>query len=92
MKESTAKRLREIIGERTDDEALELLELIDDDGTDEEDWKTKYEENDASWRKRYKERFESSTPPNGDSNVNTPDEDETEEERLSKLSIDSVLY
>lgn len=50
-----------IIGETPDDSGLSLLEDISDtfaSYSDTEDWKTKYEENDAEWRKRYKERFE----------------------------------
>lgn len=50
-----------IIGEAPDDNGLSLLEDISDTFAsydDTEDWKTKYEENDAEWRKRYKERFE----------------------------------
>lgn len=50
-----------IIGETPDDNGLSLLEDISDtfkSYDDTEDWKTKYEENDAEWRKRYKERFE----------------------------------
>lgn len=50
-----------IIGETPDDSGLSLLEDISDtfaSYSDTEDWKSKYEENDAEWRKRYKERFE----------------------------------
>lgn len=50
-----------IIGETPNDNGLSLLEDISDTFAsydDTEDWKTKYEENDAEWRKRYKERFE----------------------------------
>lgn len=53
--------VNEIIGETPDDNGLSLLEDISDTFAsydDTEDWKTKYEENDAEWRKRYKERFE----------------------------------
>ena len=53
--------VNEIIGETPDDRGLSLLEDISDtfeSCSDTEDWKTKYEENDAEWRKRYKERFE----------------------------------
>lgn len=58
------------IGEQTDDETIAFLENVSDtlsdletkakgDGTD---WKTKYEENDAEWRKRYTDRFYVSDP------------------------------
>ena len=52
------------IGDSTDDETLALLDDIDDTLSDYEarisdttDWKTRYEENDKEWRKRYTERF-----------------------------------
>lgn len=53
--------VNEIIGETPNDNGLSLLEDISDtfaSYSDTEDWKAKYEENDAEWRKRYKERFE----------------------------------
>ena len=55
------KAVNAIIGETPEDNGLSLLEDISDTFAsydDTEDWKTKYEENDAEWRKRYKERFE----------------------------------
>lgn len=58
------------LGENPDDESISFLEdftdTLDDfekrakgDGTD---WKSKYEENDANWRKKYTERFFSVEP------------------------------
>lgn len=57
-------------GENPDDESISFLEDVTDtlddfekrangDGTD---WKSKYEENDANWRKKYTERFFSGEP------------------------------
>lgn len=56
--------LKGFIGDNTSDEALAFMENFTDtfnsltaeknDGTD---WKQKYEENDAAWRKRYSDRF-----------------------------------
>lgn len=54
--------VKNIIGESTDDISLSFIEDITD-TIDEyekrlgEDWKSKYEENDKVWRKKYKERF-----------------------------------
>lgn len=60
--------VRERIGEDTSDEAITLLEDITDTLDDYEtrvadktDWKTKYDEMDASWRKKYMERFSGKT-------------------------------
>lgn len=53
--------VKNVIGETPTDDELSLLEDITDtftDSVDTEDWKAKYEENDAEWRKKYKDRFE----------------------------------
>ena len=60
-----------------EDVSIPLIEDISDtldsfsDGTD---WKTKYEENDAQWKKKYKDRFFSSP-------ASEPDLDEDEPEK-----------
>lgn len=65
------------LGDDTSDEAIAFVEDITDTLNDyenktksEEDWKQRYEENDASWRKKYKDRFFGGKP----------SEEETEEE------------
>lgn len=58
------------LGENTDDESISFLEDVTDTLDDFEkrangdgiDWKSKYEENDANWRKKYTERFFSDEP------------------------------
>ena len=60
-KEDLIAKLNVSFGENLSDDNISLLEDVSDtidSFSDKEDWKTKYEENDASWRKRYKERFE----------------------------------
>ena len=54
--------IRSRLGDDTSDDALTIIEDIDDTFKDYEtrtgeDWKTKYEELDAQWRKRYRDRF-----------------------------------
>lgn len=56
--------LKVTIGDSTEESALSLLEDFTDTLNDYEeknkdktDWKSKYEENDNAWKKRYKERF-----------------------------------
>ena len=73
-KEELMEALRQRIGEDTSDEALSLIEDFNDtmeqyekSNTDSTDWKTKYEENDAQWRQRYKDRFFSKADDNEDS-------------------------
>lgn len=69
-KEEILESFKSRLGENTDDETISFLEDITDtlddfekrangDGTD---WKSKYEENDANWRKKYTERFFSGEP------------------------------
>ena len=60
--------IRKRIGEDTSDEAISLLEDVTDTFTDYEtkvadktDWKAKYDEMDARWRKTYMDRFSGNT-------------------------------
>lgn len=55
------------VGDSTEDADIEFIEDVSDTLNDlsskasgQEDWKTKYEENDKTWREKYKERFFSS--------------------------------
>ena len=80
-REEILESFKSILGENTDDETISFLEDITDtlddfekrangDGTD---WKSKYEENNENWRKKYTERFFSDEPePNP-----TPEPDDT---------------
>lgn len=78
--------VKEIIGDSADDSVLNVLEDLTDTiddyerRVDGEDWKTKYEQNDAEWRNRYKERFFSSE---ADTRVEVPDMEEEEEEQAT---------
>lgn len=69
-REEILESFKSRLGENPDDESVSFLEDVTDtlddfekrangDGTD---WKSKYEENDASWRKKYTERFFSNEP------------------------------
>lgn len=81
-REEIFEAIKTRIGEDTDDETIKFLEDVTDtfydlesrakgDGTD---WKAKYEENDAEWRKKYTERFYSSDP---NPNAEPPKPDDT---------------
>lgn len=69
-REEILEGVRARLGEDVSDEAIGFLEDITDTLTDlearaagdGEDWKTRYEENDANWRRRYTERFYSPEP------------------------------
>lgn len=63
-REDLLKSLNTLIGDNSTDENLAILEDVTDTLKDYEEktadqtnWKTKYEQNDAEWRKKYKERF-----------------------------------
>ena len=63
-KEEILDKIKTRIGDDTSDEALSLIEDINDTYddlntrvTEAGDWKSKYEENDKSWREKYKDRF-----------------------------------
>lgn len=62
-REKLMQSVREIFKDDTSDEVLTLIEDLSDtldgiDGSgDGTDWRTKYEENDAQWRQRYRDRF-----------------------------------
>lgn len=52
------------VGDSTEDVDIEFIEDVSDTLNDlktkasgQEDWKAKYEENDKTWREKYKERF-----------------------------------
>lgn len=54
--------IRSRLGDDTSDEALAIIEDIDDTFSDYEtrtgeDWRARYDELDAQWRKRYRDRF-----------------------------------
>lgn len=69
-REEILNSVRGVIGESADDQTLELLADITDTMTDlenranndGENWEQKYRENDAEWRKKYRDRFFSANP------------------------------
>lgn len=82
-KEDFFERLSKRIGDDTSDEGLKDMEDFTDTYNalstkaegDAAEWKRKYEENDAMWKKRYKARFFSSG-----GNVNFPTDDNPDDE------------
>lgn len=85
----------EIIGDRSDDAALAFLEdLHDSFSGGGEDWEAKYKENDAAWRKRYKDRFMSydndgsalnPDPPEDKDDIEVAEAEKTEDEVMKDL-------
>lgn len=63
-RDSILAAVKQMIGDNTSDEAITLMEDITDTMSDYEtkiadktDWKAKYDEMDANWRRKYIERF-----------------------------------
>lgn len=73
------EKIRERIGKDDSDEAIEFIEDISDtfeSFLNTEDWKTKYEENDKKWRKKYRDRFFSSKEEVEEDEIEEPEEKE----------------
>lgn len=84
-KDDILNAIRDFLGDRTDDDALAILDDVADTldaNADAETWRIKYEENDAAWRKRYKDRF--SGVPDNDEEEERSDEKEYTYEELFK--------
>lgn len=90
MKQSTKDALIAFVGDRTDDDAIAILETINDDGIEDgEDWHQKYVDNDNEWRERYTARFKEGVAPQ----PTVPPEPEPDpDDEMKKLTIDTVLY
>lgn len=58
-KNELIEKVKKYVGDRTDDETIEIIEDITDsiDTSDADEWKRKYEENDKMWRDKYVSRF-----------------------------------
>ena len=63
-KDDFINRVKALAGDNADDETLSMIEDFTDTyndletrTNDTEDWKSKFEQNDAEWRNKYKERF-----------------------------------
>lgn len=84
-KEELLNIIKEHLGDDTSDSALQLVEDVSDtfddlnSHTDGEDWKTKYEQNDADWRKKYRDRFFNTGNAEGDDKHDSRDEEPDEE-------------
>ena len=89
-REDLMKRLNEALGEDAD---VSIMEDVADtydavaDHSDADEWERKYNENEAAWRKRYRDRFESGTPDPTETNT----EDEPQEEEIKVKTFDELF-
>lgn len=58
-KDELIEKVKKYVGDRNDDETIEIIEDISDsiESDDADEWKQKYEENDKMWRDKYISRF-----------------------------------
>lgn len=58
-KDELIEKVRKYVGDRKDDDTIEIIEDISDsiDSSEADVWKKKYEENDKMWRDKYISRF-----------------------------------
>lgn len=77
-KDELIEKVKKYVGDRTDDETIEIIEDISDsiDPSDADEWKKKYEENDKMWRDKYISRFFGK---NAEENEDPADEDDEKE-------------
>ena len=85
-KEDLLMKVKDYIGDDTSEEAVSLLEDVDDSMSDSNDgeWEQKYHELDESWKQKYIERFGSGDPDQNkedDSKEDESKEDDSEEEK-----------
>jgi hypothetical protein len=89
-REDLMKRLNESLGEDAD---VSIMEDVADtydaiaDHSDADEWERRYHENDAAWRKRYRDRFECGTPDSGAINQT----DDTEDEEIKVKTFDELF-
>lgn len=76
-KNELIEKVKKYVGDRTDDETIEIIEDISDsiDSSDADEWKQKFEENDKMWRDKYISRFLEKK----EDELDTPTEHEDEE-------------
>lgn len=82
-KNELIEKVRKYVGDRTDDETIEIIEDISDsiDSSDADEWKQKFEENDKMWRDKYISRFLEKK----EDELDTPTEHEDEEKEYNSF-------
>lgn len=82
-KDELIEKVKKYVGDRTDDETIEIIEDISDsiDSSDADEWKQKFEENDKMWRDKYISRFLEKKEDGPD----TPTEHEEEEKEYNSF-------
>jgi hypothetical protein len=82
-KDELIEKVKKYVGDRTDDETIEIIEDISDsiDSSDADEWRQKFEENDKMWRDKYISRFLEKN----EDELDTPTEHEEEEKEYNSF-------
>lgn len=82
-KDELIEKVRKYVGDRKDDDTIEIIEDISDsiDSSEADEWKKKYEENDKMWRDKYISRFVEKNEDEPD----TPTEHDEEEKEYNSF-------
>lgn len=95
-REELMESLNQIVGETPDDATLEFMQNVGDtlaqitEQKDNEDWKMKYDNLDAEWRKKYRDRFFAGTDNNAPFTGATDSEDD-DEKRANSIQIKDLF-
>ena len=82
-KDELIEKVKKYVGDRTDDETIEIIEDISDsiDSSDADEWKQKCDEIDKMWRDKYISRFLEKK----EDELDTPIEHEEEEKEYNSF-------
>ena len=85
-KDDLIEKVKNYVGDRKDDETIEIIEDISDsiDTSDSDEWKQKFEENDKMWRNKYISRFFEKN----DDEIEDPTDEKDDEEKEYKTFED----
>lgn len=85
-KDELIEKVKKYVGDRTDDETIEIIEDISDsiDSSDADEWRQKFEENDKMWRDKYISRFFEKN----DDGIEDPTDEKDDEEKEYKTFED----
>ena len=103
QKNELMDKIKLLVGDRTDDDALNALKDISDtvdsySNSDADDWKKKYEDkekelkiNDEEWRKKYRDTFFGKTTEQIEKEIEKKDEKDDEKDRASTITLDDLF-
>lgn len=93
-KDEILELIRARVGDDVSDDALKIIEDVTDTLDDYEtrvadstDWKARYEQNDADWRKKYKDRFFNK----GNDPEEDPEREKEEEEEKEPVTFEDLF-